>query len=61
MLRQYGSKQFILATNGLNQVEFDYGGSGYINQLIELLKVQKEPRRMDLGKHVCDIAPGYSV
>ena len=32
-----------------------------MNQLIELLRVWKEPKRMDLGKHVCDIALGYSV
>ena len=42
-------------------MEFNYGGLGYINQLIELSKVWKEPRRMDLGKHVCDIALSYST
>ena len=31
VLRQFGSKQFILATYGLNHVEFDYGGPGYVN------------------------------
>ena len=40
-------------------MEFEYGGLVYVNQLIELLKIWKEPRRMDLGKHVCDVAPGY--
>ena len=59
VLRQYGSKQFISTTYELNHLGFDYGGLGYVNQLIELLKIWKEPRRMDLGKHVCDVAPGY--
>ena len=61
MLRQYGSKQFILATHKLNHLEFDYGGPSYVNQLIELSRIWKEPRKMDLGKHVCDIASGYFV
>ena len=59
VLRQYGSEQFIPATHGLNHVEFDYGGPSYVNQLIELSKMWKEPRQMNLEKHVCDIAPGH--
>ena len=31
VLRQYGSEQFIPATHGLNHIEFDYGGLGYVN------------------------------
>ena len=31
VLRQFGSKQFILDTYGLNQMEFSYRGSGYVN------------------------------
>ena len=61
ILRQLGPEQFFLATHSLNQMEFDYGGLGYVNQLIELSKVWKEPRRMDLGKHVCDIAKLFSI
>ena len=41
-------------------MEFNYGGLGYVNQLIELSKLWTEPRRMDLGKHVCDISLGYA-
>ena len=41
VLRQYRSKQFILATHELNHREFGYGGSGYANQLIELSKIWK--------------------
>ncbi|XWS21941.1 hypothetical protein CRYUN_Cryun30bG0100000 [Craigia yunnanensis] len=44
VLRQYRSKQFILDTHGLNHVEFDYGGSSYVNQLIELSRMWKELR-----------------
>ena len=40
-------------------MELDYEGPGYVNQLIELSKAWKEPRRMDLEKHVCDVALGY--
>ena len=40
-------------------MEFNYRGIVYVNQLIELSKMWKEPRRMDLGKHVCDVAVGY--
>ena len=36
VLRQYGSEQFIPATHGLNHLVFEYGSSGYANQLIEL-------------------------
>ena len=43
------------------KMEFDYGGPGYVNQLVELSKIWKEPRRMDLGKHVCDITLGCST
>ena len=59
MLRQFRSEQFIPTTHGLNHVEFSYGGSGYANQLIELSKIWKEPRQMDLRKHVHDVAPSY--
>ena len=61
VLRQYGFEQFIPATHGLNHGEFDYEGLGYVNQLIELSKIWKEPRRMELGKYVCDVAPSYSI
>ncbi|XWS65258.1 hypothetical protein CRYUN_Cryun05aG0077900 [Craigia yunnanensis] len=47
-LRQYGSEQFIPTTHGLNHVEFDNGGASYVNELIELSRMWKEPRRMDL-------------
>ena len=57
VLIKYGSEQFIPATHRLNHLKFDYGGSSYVNQLIELPKMWKEPRRMDLGKHVYDVAP----
>ena len=59
VLKQYRFEHFILATHGLNHMDFDYRGSGYANQLIELSKIWKEPRQMDIGKHVFDIAPGY--
>ena len=42
----------------LNHVEFDYSGQGYVNQLIEFSRMWKEPRQMDLRKHVCDVALG---
>ena len=29
---------------GLNHMEFDYGGPSYVNQLIELSRVWKEPQ-----------------
>ena len=32
-----------------------------MNQLIELSKLWKAPRRMDIGKYVCDIALGYAA
>ena len=60
-LRQFGFEQFIQAIHGLNQMEFNYKGPGYVNQLLDLSRVWKEPKRMDLGKHVSDIASGYSA
>ena len=60
-VRQFKSEQFILATQGFNQVEFNYRGLSYVNQVIELSRVWKEPRRMGLGKHVCDVVLGYSI
>ena len=61
VLGQYGSEQFIPATHGLNCLEFEYGGSGYGNQLIEMSMIWKEPKQMDLRKHICDVTPGYSA
>ena len=61
VLRQYGSEQFIPATHGLNRLEFEYEGSSYANQLIELSRIWKESKRIDLGKHVYDVASGYST
>ena len=61
VLRQYGSEQFIPATFRLNHLEFDYGGSSYVNRLTEFSRLWKEHIWMDLGKRVCDIAPDYSV
>ena len=48
-----------LCYSWVNHLEFDYGDSGYVNQLIELSKMWKETRRMDLRKHVFDVAPSY--
>ena len=31
VLRQFESKQFIPATHGINHMEFNYGGPGYVN------------------------------
>ena len=31
VLRKFGSEQFILAIHGLNHMEFDYRGLGYVN------------------------------
>ena len=59
VLRQYRFKKVIPVTHELNHVEFGYGDSGYANELIKLLKIEKEPRLMDLGKYICDIASGY--
>ena len=52
VLRQYRSKQFILATHELNNVEFDYRGSGYANYLIVVVEVM-EGASMDGSRKTC--------
>ena len=46
--RQHASEQFILATQGLSQLEFAYGDSGYAAQLAKLSTLWNKPRRADL-------------
>ena len=41
--RQYASEQFILATHGLNQLEFAYEDPGYAAQLVKLSTLWSEP------------------
>ena len=57
--RWYASKQFILATHGLNQLEFAYGDPGYVAQLVKLSTLWSEPQRADLTRHGHNIVPGY--
>ena len=57
--RRYASEQFILATHGLNHLEFPYGDPGYAAQLAKLSIFWSEPQRADLIRHGHNIAPGY--
>ena len=59
--RQYLSTQFILATHGLNLLEFDYGTPGYVGRIVELAKIWKEPHRADPGKSSDCVTHGYIV
>ena len=57
--RQYASEQFILATHGLDQLEFAYGDPEYAAQLAKLSILWSEPQRVDLVRHGNNIASGY--
>ena len=56
---QYASKQFILATHGLNQLEFAYEDPRYAAQLAKLSTHWSEPQRANLTRHGRNIASGY--
>ena len=57
--RQYLSTQFIPATHGLNLLEFDYGTPGYVGRIVELVKIWKEPHRVDPDKSSDRVTHGY--
>ncbi|KAG8482785.1 hypothetical protein CXB51_024136 [Gossypium anomalum] len=46
VLRQYRSRQFILATHGLAQCEFSYKGDNYKKKVREMSNVWNQTRRM---------------
>ena len=54
--RPYATEQFILATHGLNQLEFAYRDLGYAAQLVELSKLWTEPQRAEIARHNYDLA-----
>ena len=59
MCRQYVSEQFILATHGLNQLEFAYGDPRYAAHLAKLSTFWSEPQWVDLVRHGNNIVPRY--
>lgn len=57
--RQYGSKQFIPMTHGLNSLEFAYEGHGYMGKVEHIKKAWKKRYRSRLGVLSQDISPEY--
>ncbi|XP_040956120.1 uncharacterized protein [Gossypium hirsutum] len=46
VLRQYGSREFVLATHGLAQCEFSYRGDNYKKKVKEISQAWNQARRM---------------
>ena len=61
VVRQFGGKQFILATRGLEQLEFSYKDSTTPKEIDQVVKSWKQTFRVNTSLVVSKVTSEYAV